>query len=245
MRIRFKTASTALIVAFATPICGCVSPGAPAVEAASAPDDAPQFKSCSLEQVQSRKMLSRHPDISGVATPLLVHIAVPLGSERLVRNGEVISFSASNAVAGAQGVTPLQLEALDPAGRPAADATPLIDGTMIRLRAAAGNSSSNAPSDKNPPLVIVKADVPDQGRPSTCDAQIRDGDFVFIYTISPSVWLDAPPAGSTPLARADSTPRAALVNGSEDPSCAQDRETCVTDKRGGTVCAWAPACAKE
>jgi hypothetical protein len=233
--MRFMTASAALIVAFAAPISGCMSQGAPVAETASAEDDAPPIKSCSLEQVQSRKMLSRHPDISGVATPLLIHVSAPL----------VISFSASNAAAGAQGATPLRLEALDPAGRPAADAAPLSDGTMIRLRAAAGNSPSDAPSDKNPPLVIVKADVPDQGRPSTCDAQIRDGDFVFIYTISPSVWLDAPPADRAPIARADTMPHAALVNGSQDPSCVQDREWCATDQKGGTVCAWAPACARE
>ncbi len=245
MRLGFKNAATALIVAFAAPIGGCASQGAPAGEAASAPDDAPLFKLCSLDQVQSRKTLSRHPDISGLATPLLIHLVAPVGSERLVRTGEAISFTFSSGDPSAAAASALLLEILDPAGRPAADATPLVDGTMIRLSPAAPNSSSNAPSNKNPPLVIVKADVPDQGRSSTCDAQIRDGDFVFIYTISPSVWLDAPPTNIPALPRAVKLPQAVLGNGSEDPRCVQDREFCVTEKRGGTVCAWAPACAKE
>jgi len=240
MRVRFKTASKALIFAFAAPICGCASQGAPAREAASAEDNAPQFRPCSLEQVQSRKTLSRHPDITGVATPLLIHIAAPIGSERLVRNGEVISFSSRHGEASAQGAPPWLLETLDPAGRPAADATPLSDGNMIRLRTAVVNSQSA----KDPPLVIVKADVPDQSRPTTCDAQIRDGDFVFIHTISPSAWLNAAPATGTPVPNAETMPHSVLVNGSEDPSCVQDHETCVTDKAGGLVCAWAPSCAR-
>ncbi len=244
MRNPFETATTALIVALIGPICGCASQGAPAGETASASEESPQIKLCSLEQVQSRKTLSRHPDIGGVATPLLIHIAAPAGSERLVRNGELIAFSSSIGDSSASAASTARLQALDPAGRPAVVATPLLDGTMIRLRAPADNAQSDSTSDKNPPLVIVKADVPDQGRPSTCDAQIRDGDFVFIYTISPSVWLNAPPS-TTPLPRADTMPHTALANGSEDPSCVQDHESCTTDKRGGTVCAWAPACARE
>jgi hypothetical protein len=229
--IRFKNTSNALLFAIATPICAAASQGDA--------DDAPQFRPCSLEQMQSRKTLSRHSDISGVATPLLIHITAPKRSDRLVRNGEAISFSPGNGEASVREVLPSLLETLDPAGRPAADAAPLSDGNMIRLRAAVLNSQS----DKDPPLVIVKADVPDQNRPTTCDAQIRDGDFVFIHTISPSVWLTAAPAAGSPVPRAAKNPRSVLVNGSQDPSCVQDLETCVTDKAGGLVCAWAPSCA--
>jgi len=237
MRARLKTTPKALILAFA-PMCGWASQGAPAVDPASAADDALQFRPCSLEQVQWRKTLSRHPDISGVATPLLIHIVIPIGSQRLVRNGEAISFTSRNGEALAQGAPHWLLETVDPAGRPATGATTLSDGDMIRLRTAVANSRS----DKDPPLVIVKADVPDQNRPTTCDAQIRDGDFVFIHTISPSVWLNAAPATGRPVPSAEA-PHSLLVNGSEDPTCVQDHETCVTDRAGGLVCAWAPFCA--
>ena len=240
MRVRSQIASKALIYAFATPICGWAAQGAAAVEADDAADNAPQFRPCSLEQVQSRKTLYRRTDISGVATPLLIHITAPSSSERLVRNGKVISFSSGNGEPAAQGAVPWRLETLDPAGRPSTDAIPLSDGNMIRLRTSAVKSQS----DKDPPLVIVKADVPDQNRPTTCDAQIRDGDFVFIHTISPSVWLSAAPAPNTPVPRDDAMPHSVLVNGSANPSCVQDSETCVTDKSGGLVCAWAPSCAR-
>jgi len=218
---------------------GCPSEGAPTFEAVDSADDAPHFKPCSLEQMQLRKTLSRHPDISGVATLLLIHIAVPRGSERLVRSGEAISFSSQSGEASARAVSPWLLETLDPAGRPAVDGMPLSDGNMIRLRTV-----PNSSTDTGPPLVIVKADVPDQNRPTTCDAQIRDGDFVFIHTISPGAWFMEAPASGTPLPVAGTLPHSLLVNGTQDPSCVQDRETCITDKGGGLVCAWAPACAK-
>lgn len=236
MRIPAKIASKALIYAFAS----WASQAAAAGHADDAADDPPQLRLCSLEQVQSRKTLYRRTDISGVATPLLIHIAAPSSSERLVRNGKFIAFSSGNGELSAPGEVPWRLETLDPAGRPATDAIPLGDGNMIRLRTAAGKSAS----DKDPPLVILKADVPDQNRPTTCDAQIRDGDFVFIHTISPSIWLTAAPAANTPVPRAETMPHSVLVNGSEDPSCVQDSETCVTDKSGGLVCAWAPSCAR-
>jgi hypothetical protein len=239
MRVRSQIASKALIYAFATPICGWAAHSA-AATADDAADNAPQFRPCSLEQVQSRKTLYRRADISGVATPLLINIAAPSSAERLVRNGKFISFSSGNSDVSAAGVVPWRLETLDPAGRAATDATPLGDGNMIRLRTAAVKPES----DKDPPLVIVKADVPDQNRPTTCDAQIRDGDFVFLHTISPSVWLTAAPAPTTPVHRTETMPQSVLVNGSADPTCVQDSETCVTDKTGGLVCAWAPSCAR-
>jgi hypothetical protein len=250
--LRFKTASEtsvvalpsvvalAFLAALATPLFAGAQQGDPASAAANAADEAPPFRPCSLEQMQSRKSLSRQPDISGVATPLLIHLTAPIGATRRVHNGEVISFSSRNGEAPPQGAPPWLLEILDPAGRPAAEAATLSDGNMIRVR----TSGANPRPDKDPPLVIVKADVPDQNRPTTCDAQIRDGDFVFIHTLSPSVWLNAAPATAASVPSAETMPHSVLVNGSKDPSCVQDSETCVTDKGGGLVCAWAPSCAR-
>ncbi len=205
----------------------------------------PALRPCSLEQVQARKSAARDPQIAGVATPFIIHRISPAARDRFVRSGNVISFVLPDDEPAADLEVTWSLAALDPAGRLLSGNDRLMDGNMIRLRGAAdAQTQLSGASNAAPPFIIVKADVPDQTRPTSCDSQVRDGDFVFVHTISPSVWLGATPAGDLQVLPGDPSPREASMGGAADPRCAQDHESCHTDMGGGFVCAWAPSCAK-
>lgn len=142
-----------------------------------------------------------------------------------------------------------QIEALDAKGNPLASGALMSDPSVVRLRnvAAAGYlefgknaQTPTAPLDRATEFALYKADVPDSTRPTTCDAQIRDGDFVFLQAVEPSTWVNVTDAGAfyvTPLPTEESP-----VDSRRNPRCAQDEERCHTDQNGGLVCAWAPVC---
>jgi hypothetical protein len=214
-------------------------------------DGPPVLKRCSLEQDQARKAEGRDPEIAGLATPFIIYPVQGSAADRFIRNRDAVYFAISTDSAAPSDVQ-WSLEMLDPGGRPIEGNTPLASGTLIRLQpaAAAGKNAVTDPKgsgagDFAPPFMIIKADVPDQTRPATCDDEIRKGDFVFIHSISPSIWLGATPAGGLNVIPEHRLKPDASKNGTSDPNCTQDREICHTDEAGGGfVCAWAPSCAK-
>jgi hypothetical protein len=227
---------------------------------------------CPLGVLQARKDLPKTISAAGMPSPLVIRDRSRSGEDRLIRSGQSVYFVATRhdvellrnfgpdmsrrLISIDPAVSPpptslWQIEALDPDGKPLASDTLLPDPSLVRLRSVAtpgylefgkDAQTPTAPLDRATRFALYKADVPDSTRPTTCDAQIRDGDFIFLQAVEPSMWVNVTDAGAfyvTPLATRES---AAPADSSRNPRCAQDEESCHTDQDGGLICAWAPLC---
>jgi hypothetical protein len=218
--------------------------------------DTPQDGRCSLAVAQARKSLFGQIVAAGVPKPLIVH-AQFASSNRDIRNGQSIYFVASTRdtdppreFAGvsrhqSKGEPTAhsemwQLKNLNRDGEAAAGDTVLLDRALIELRELQGGAEP--PRAELSRFIIYKADVPDPTRPTTCDAQIRDEDFVFMRALDPSTWAGVTATGSLEVQRGRPG-RTTVPDGSnKNPDCAREEERCHTDAHGGLVCAWAPVC---
>jgi hypothetical protein len=207
---------------------------------------------CSLELVEARKTLTRRVDARGVPVLLVIRDASRKGPDRLVRNGDAIYFNASPPRAP-DPVSTWIVEAPEVNGQQLQAGAELADGVSLLLRSSNGSGYLLArPAGEGTPapvpvrdatrFVIHKADTPDPSRPTTCDALLRDGDFVFVRAVRPSAWISAGATGIPYRQSAASTQEVARVRRGEDPGCLKDVQRCYTDQDGGLVCAWAPSC---
>ena len=177
-------------------IAGCVLPEPLIDHRGGQPADSGKSISCPIEEVQASKGLPRLSGIAGIATPFVIRDNSS-GADRLVRSGESVSFELNAHGMPANAALSLYLETLDSSGRLLDDGTPLSDGSIVRLRDEQGTALVGSDTRKRVALpeasllVLVKTDVPDPTRPTTCDDQLRDGDFVFLRTLNPSAWLGA------------------------------------------------------
>jgi hypothetical protein len=227
---------------------------------------------CPLGVLQARKDLPRTISATGIPSPLVIRDRSRSGEDRLIRSGQSVYFVAtwhdvellrSLGPARSPHLIPIdpavsppptslwQIEALDPNGKPLAKDTLMSDPSVVRLRNVAATGylefgkdaqTPTAPLDRATRFALYKADVPDSTRPTTCDAQIRDGDFVYLQAVEPSTWVSVSDAGVfyvMPLATRESTVPA---DGRRNPRCTRDQERCHTDQDGGLICAWAPLC---
>jgi hypothetical protein len=231
--------------------------------------DTPLDGRCSLAVVQNRKSLFGQIIADGVPKPLLIRIQSSDAPNREIQNGQTIFFVESTRDADpprnfgpamsrlqtkAQPMTRpalWRLEAVNASGNAITENAVLMDRGVVELREIEGSgylelqarsASIAVPRTEASRFVLYKADVPDPTRPTTCDGQIRDEDFVFVRTLAPSSWVSVAatgmlevqsvPAGATPVA----------VGSSRNPECAREEERCHTDSRGGLVCVWAPVC---
>lgn len=205
------------------------------------PPEPPAQRPCSLAQVQTRRNLPRLPRVEGIAVLLVLRMHAWADSDRLVRSGQSISLVLPPGGASAPVVLRGRVEGIDPGGAPARKGTALVDGGMVRIRIGRSDRPATfAGAEAASRLILAKADVPDQTRPTTCDERLRDGDFIFLRTASPSVWVGLSASGEA------NGPPVLVARRSETPDssgCVRDREVCRTD-RGGPVCAWTPVCAK-
>jgi hypothetical protein len=196
--------------------------------------------------MQTRKVSPRAPGIDGIATPFIIREQSGRSSDHLLRSGQVVSFMASARSSTGPLVLKGRLEIIGSTGAPTVDSTPLVDGDTVRVRELQDRGyfslDSGAESARGSLLVIVKADVPDQTRATTCDERLRDGDFAFVHTLSPSVWVGVGIAGNREVVPILAIPSSDPRDNIADPECARDEETCRSD-RGGPICVRAPACA--
>jgi len=93
-------------------------------------------------------------------------------------------------------------------------------------------------------LVIVKADVPEARNPRTCDNQLRNGDFVFVRTFSPPIWLGATATGELAVTTKQLDLQTDPIRTTIPSQCTAITERCRYNTRSGRRCVWAPACAK-
>ena len=149
---------------------------------------------------------------------------------------------------------PWTLTALDVLGRPRRD-TVIRDGATIRLQTA--NTARYLSIDEHrrvlttakrsepgSELVIYKADVPDASFPGTCDAVIRDGDYVLLRERYPDAWLGVNHAGAFVAGQeAAAADRASRSQRAAVRICVDETQSCYQDDAGRLYCAWVPACA--
>lgn len=143
-------------------------------------------------------------------------------------------------------------------GRMRSKNTLLHSGASIRLRAADSGhfinvdqrgavTASSTRSRDAVTLVIYKADVPDATHPATCDAIIRDGDYVFLGEGErrPHAWLGVDHDGALRAGReppaVDATSESAT---SINRICLDEKEVCYNDSDGLLYCAWVPSCVR-
>ncbi len=190
---------------------------------------------CTLETMQRRKQLPLRPQTSGTAQAFVIRKPVGGATDRVVKSADEVYLRTPD-----QSWT---LTAVDVLGRTRPKATLIRDGATIRLRTldtarpididehgTVPTSAARSGSE----LVIYKADVPDATMPESCDAIIRDGDYVFLRTRRPDVWLGTNRAGAAPEASRSNAPDVRL--------CVDEAETCYEDAAGRLFCAWAPDC---
>jgi hypothetical protein len=215
---------------------------------AESPPD-PGLVQCSLDVAQLRKERPVTLQARGMPALLIIRKDPAAGADRIIRNGQTVYFVATHhdanrtvlslASGPASPETLWRLDAIDAGGMPLAADAPLSDASLVRLqRPGAGyldlSSDAQSFSDRNHAegITLFKADVPDSTRPTTCDDQLRDGDFVFLRTSARPSWVGVSGSG-------------ALVTGPGDRrshQCDQQEERCLNDQRGGLVCAWTTRC---
>jgi hypothetical protein len=213
--------------------------------------DTPQDGRCSLAVASNRRSL---PDLiagEGIPTPLIIHVRSSVGSKsRTVSTGQSVDFEAStnhaSSAQAAQHSTAWRIQTVDARGEALADGAVLANGSVFALREDTTSGylrldiqavNTTVPQTEASRFIIYKADVPDSTRPTTCDEWIRDEDFVFLRTLTPSAWASADPLGMLFVQEA--------VRGkpaSSNPFCVRQEERCRTDSLGALVCVSAPVC---
>jgi hypothetical protein len=218
------------------------------------------IEQCSLDTLQYRRELPTKITAQGTAVPMIVR-HVPPGPDRLLRNGQSIYFNDTHphaSVSNNQDLGDRIMISLNPLIAPKDSSVWILDAVekesgaapadsflsnrvVIRLRTSTGDYlrvvngqlSTSSSINNASHFVVYKIDVPDSTRRTSCDEQLRDGDFVFLEALEPSLWLDS---------SSDGTLHGATESGSNGAECVQERQRCYTDDRGGLVCAWAPKC---
>lgn len=208
---------------------------------------------CSLELVEIRKTLTRRVDARGFPALLVIRDASRKGPDRLVRNGDAVYFQASSPPGAPETVTTWIIDGPELKGQRLQPGAELADGVALQLRNVDGSGYLRArPAGEGASvpvrggdatsLILNKADTPDPARPTTCDARLRDGDYVFVRAATPTAWINVSATGVPYLQSAASTQELARVRRGADPNCLKDEQRCYTDQDGGLVCAWAPSC---
>jgi hypothetical protein len=226
------------------------------------PDDSrrdPGLVQCPLDVAQLRKERPVTLQARGVPALLIIRKAPARGADaqgadapgadRIIRNGQSVYFIATHhdenrtilslESKSASPDTLWRVEAIDAGGIPPVPDSPLSDTSLVRLlRPGSGyldlSSDAQGLADLNhaESITLFKADVPDSTRPTTCDEQLRDGDFVFLRTSARQSWVGVSDTG-------------AFFTGPGDRRgnrCDQPEERCLNDQGGGLVCAWTTHC---
>lgn len=111
---------------------------------------------------------------------------------------------------------------------------PVRDGSIVSLGAASVGAGAN-PAAGLTAFQVLKADTPSPNRPTTCDALVRDGDFVLLQTVDARAWVGLRSGVLTALGRP----------GRDGAACHTARERCETDRGGSPVCVNYYACTDE
>jgi hypothetical protein len=213
---------------------------------------------CSLAVAQDRRLLPRQIAAAGIPTPLIIRTRSPGASNnRNIGNDQSVEFDASTNLASPAQTAPhgtaWRIKVVDTQGEALAGDATLANGSVFALREDKGSgylrldtrstsTTTTVAQAEASRFVVYKADAPDSTRPTTCDEQIREGDFVFLRVLEPSAWASVDSLGALGIqGAAFGKP---VPDSHSNPRCARQEERCRTDSLGGLVCVWAPVCAE-
>jgi hypothetical protein len=197
-----------------------------------------QALSCSLQLVEARRALSTSMPGAGAAEPIVITLAAGESVTRIVHGGDAVTFRRLTDAGEAHEVnraTEVSLIAALPD-----TSTEIADQDVVQLQhppasPADGHAARGAAPPSRGALVILKADTPNPNRPSTCDAQLRDGDLVFLRSATRKQWMTV----ADGVLAAQPPPRGSGAQ------CRRAQRRCYTDRYGGVVCAGYFACSSE
>lgn len=207
-------------------------------------------RDCSLELDRSRQVAACEKTAAGAPTLVIIRPSSRSLSDPTIHDRSVVEFTSDQSFANAdRSRDRWRVELLrKPSPRPSPHR--LSDGDLIYLwnvtahRYLRVSSPEAAAADVRHRsdasiFALYKADVTNPNRPSTCDARVRDGDYVYIRSLEPSTWFrvshgDLEPASlQLPSGRA---PQSELTTGSVTD------QRCRTDEGDQLLCGWVAKC---
>jgi hypothetical protein len=196
--------------------CAWILPKPPVAEATAA-TAAP---ACTLDLAEARRAYATTVVADGAAEPMILLLGDGPTHDRLVHSGARVVFRSVASLndppdLSAPETAPLTIEA---PGGASGTSNPILDRSAVRLSPREGVPPAAAE------FVIYKADIPNPNRPTSCDAQLRDGDFVYLRAVAPSAWMRVRDGKLGLPARRSPGP------------CAAPQERCYTDRYGGLLC---------
>jgi hypothetical protein len=201
------------------------------------------YAACTLELTEARKNRSTALYGAGAARPLIISLADGPSPGRVVRDGSAVALRRAAGGEGEAARAGKSMQALIQAVGARSGMHDTIEDqgvVQLRPRPTAPGQSNEATADGGSPaadreFLVFKADTPNPNRPTSCDALLRDGDFVYLQSVRPNTWVSV--SGGTLVAEAARAP--------DGSPCRAPKETCYTDRYGGMLCVNHFECADE
>ena len=193
------------------------------------------YAACTLELTEARKNRSTSLHGAGAARPLIINLADGPSTDHVIRDGSAVALRRAAGGGGEATRASASMQALiQAAGTLSGTHDTIEDQGVIRFRprATAPGPGSEAAADAGSPaladrdFLVFKADTPNPNRPASCDPLLRDGDFVYLQSVRPSMWVTV--SGGTLVAQGARAP--------DGSPCQAPKETCYTDRYGGMLC---------
>lgn len=195
---------------------------------------AAESAACSLDLTEARKARSISIFGAGAAQPLVISLADGPSDDRAIRDGASVTLRRA-AHGGGQAAREQDavLAVVEAVGARSGTHGRIDDQSAVRLHLRGGPEAAADSSGgrhgavlADGDFVIFKADTPNPNRSSSCDGQLRDGDFVFLKSAGQNTWVGV--KGGALVAEG-----ARAVDGTP---CHTPRERCYTDRYGGLMC---------
>ncbi len=210
-------------------------------------------RDCSLELDRSRQVAPCEPKADGAPTLVIIRLSSLGRSGPTILDRSFVEFSTdqSSPDAADKSRHTWRVDLLHtPSPRPGPHR--LFDGDLIYLwnvtshrylrvsSPAAAAADAKHRSDASI-FVLYKADVTNPNRPSTCDARVRDGDYVYIRALEPSTWFSVSDGVLEP-APLQLPSASGLSELPERPANSAASQRCRTDERNQLLCGWVAQC---
>lgn len=233
----------AVVVAVLLSSCAWLLPAASPSSSSEA--TAAAAAACTLELTERRRALSTSVAGAGAAQPLIISLTDVQRDDRTIRDGSNVTLrrAAGGGATAARETksVPARVELVAPRSeQPAA----IEDRAIVRLRSPGGDPATqgsaaatrqSAASVVDGEVAVFKADAPNANRPSTCDATLRDGDFVYLKSLEQNAWIGL----------ADERLAGQVARRPIESPCREPKEQCYTDRSGNLLCVNYFACEAE
>lgn len=204
-------------------------------------------RGCSLERDRGRQISPCEQNAVGEPTLLIIRRSTGSPADPIIHDRDLVGFSSDGSTGQADVGSRTQWQVVllrKPSPRPSPQ--PLTDGDLIYLRDAGAHrylrvSSAGAPTvdarrrSDAAVFALYKADVENPNRPGTCDDRVRDGDYIYLRALEPSLWFTV----------SDGALRAVRVALPKRESSTVADQRCRTDEGNQLICGWVAHCVHQ